>query len=154
MNTDQNKEFDPNNPRHSVWEAMFGTAPADNAELIAVLEGALVDDVIGYHSPEWVARARRVIASLKGAAASPVAGWVSVEERLPEHDEEDASYVWASWTGASGFPHAPRQGRARYIKALGWQPDGCQGWDWIVTHWQPLPLPPAPAATPTQQEKK
>jgi hypothetical protein len=97
-----------------------------------------------------IAKYHALIAYIDGRTAG--ATWVSVEDRLPEHGEEDAARVWASWNGAPGFPCSPRQGEARYIKSLGWQPDGCTGWDWIVTHWMPLPAAPSPL--PPKEEDK
>lgn len=84
--------------------------------------------------------------------ASPAARqWISVADELPEHAEDEAATVWATWTGAAGFAQGtPRQGEARYIKSMGWQPHGCMGWDWIVTHW--MPLPPLPGESDDDQQ--
>lgn len=61
----------------------------------------------------------------------------------PVTDTRSEEYVWACWEGASGWSQKPKQGLARYIASLGWQPLGCMGWDWNVTHWMPLPEMPA-----------
>lgn len=71
-------------------------------------------------------------------AAAPLGGWISVNDRLPPSNQE----VWASWNGAGNWNHDPKQGLARHVDSLGWQPMQSMGWDWKVTHW--TPLPPAP----------
>lgn len=78
--------------------------------------------------------------------AAPVANagqagqWILVSTSLPPNDQ----YVWASWSGAGNWSHDPKQGLARHIAGMGWQPMHSMGWDWHVTHW--MPLPPAPDA--------
>ena len=85
-------------------------------------------------------------------AAAPLSGWISVDAALPEHDQEGAAYVWAAWNGAAGFALGPRTGEARYIKTLGWQPMGTQGWDWSVSHWMLMPKYPGTEAAPVAQD--
>lgn len=66
-------------------------APSSSAieELIDVLEGALVPDVLPYHSPEWVARARACVAKYRAppSPASAPSGAVS-EEKIMEAVEK------------------------------------------------------------------
>jgi len=90
------------------------------------------------------ARHDAIIAHIQSLIAAQVAGarkdaWVSVEDRLPANDQ----YVWASWTGAGNWNHDAKQGLARYVDGLGWQPQQSTGWDWVVTHWMALPQSPA-----------
>lgn len=97
---------------------------------------------------------REVYSAMLAAAPLPAApvrevpdNWISVDDRLPEMGMDE--YVWAVWDGAGKYKHAPKQGEARFVPTLGWQPHGSQGWDWRVSHWQPLPALPA---APVQQE--
>lgn len=79
-------------------------------------------------------------------------GWISVSDKLPDLVNGEIVYVWASWTGAGDWLQEPKQGLARYIPTLGWQPLGNLGYDWNVTHWQSLPAPPkVVAAAPKPQ---
>ncbi|MES3022729.1 MAG: DUF551 domain-containing protein [Pseudomonadota bacterium] len=80
----------------------------------------------------------------QSASAKDAAGWISVADLLPTIANNE--YVWASWTGAGDWQHEAKQGLARYIAGMGWQPMGSMGWDWDVTDWQPLPAAPARAA--------
>lgn len=77
------------------------------------------------------------------ASHGEVSGWISVKDRLPQSDQ----HVWASWTGAGNWFHEAKQGLARHVDKLGWQPLQSMGWDWRVTHWMPLPAAPAPSVT-------
>lgn len=67
--------------------------------------------------------------------------WIPASEKLPPRDE----YVWASWDGAGNWHHDAKQGLARHIDGMGWQPMHSMGWDWRVTHWMHLPAAPQPA---------
>jgi hypothetical protein len=68
--------------------------------------------------------------------------WIEAST-LPEKDSSNEKYYWACWNGAGRWNHDQKQGLARYIDGMGWQPLGSMGWDWNVTHWMPLPeLPP------------
>lgn len=80
------------------------------------------------------------------APVREVPGWVSVEDRLPDSDPDQR--VWATWTGAGNIELGPRQGEARFVASMGWQPIGHMGWDWNVSHWQPLPALPAAPVQP------
>lgn len=75
--------------------------------------------------------------------ANTAAGWIRVADFLPSEDD-GTTYVWVTFIGAQNFPRPPATAQARYHAQLGWQPAGCQGWDWIVTHWMPLPDPALP----------
>lgn len=93
---------------------------------------------------------RRAMEEIKRLKAAPsvesAAGWISVEDRLPEVDEDGMANVWAVEVGAVGFASSPQAGVTRYHKSLGWQPQGATGWDWIITHWRYFPELPAIAA--------
>ena len=49
-------------------------AAIDAEEVASILEGALVDDLLPHHSPEWVERARAAIAQLRGTQKEPPCG--------------------------------------------------------------------------------
>lgn len=74
--------------------------------------------------------------------------WIDPTNSLPP----DYQYVWASWNGAGNWNHDPKQGLARHIAGMGWQPMHSMGWDWHVTHW--MPLPAAPGAEPVMTDTK
>jgi hypothetical protein len=81
------------------------------------------------------------------AAQDKVDGWVSVDERLPEVDEDGIAHVWAWCVGCPGFIHTGDARVTRYHSSLGWQPQGATSWDWIVTYWHPLPAAPTTLAS-------
>lgn len=83
------------------------------------------------------------------APVREVPGWISVEDRLPDSDPDKR--VWATWTGAGNIELGPRQGEARFVASMGWQPIGHMGWDWNVSHWQPLPALPAAPVQPEDE---
>lgn len=81
------------------------------------------------------------------APVREVPEWISVEDRLPDSDPDKR--VWATWSGAGNIELGACQGEARFVASMGWQPIGHMGWDWNVSHWQPLPaLPAAPVQEP------
>lgn len=72
----------------------------------------------------WLARAEQT-------------GWISVEDRLPETE----GYVIVAW--ANGYVELSRCTRDKYSHGGSWHPDFIPD---DITHWQPLPKPPAGGA--------
>lgn len=159
MNNEQG--FNPNNPADKVWDAMFAQ-PAwtiDTPEFRAKFRNLIAPDgevwpaLIAYINEQANERANRAINQL---AATPVAGWVSVEERLPEADA-GPYLVASSWGVRVAYKHPPEWADGRFQDAI----TNCDEFDmnrdvsstrmFVVTHW--MPLPPAPVVTPTQQEQ-
>lgn len=109
--------------------AALGCTAAE--ELVALIE-AMPKFPLAYPNEIWEAYQL-------GKAQSK---WLDAKFHFPENTENNDLWVWASWIGAGEWHQEQKQGLARYIVQLGWQPQGCMGWDWNVTHWMPLPQPP------------
>lgn len=148
----------------------FGT-PSTQAAPVAVPEGWKLVPVeptdtmvaVGYDTvnsrtyPDQKATRQAWVAMLAAAPAAPVAaavpaGWVSVDERLPEMDEpvwlfEPGTSPWIGGRGegGEGWLWCSTQG-TEYQRSDGtWS---CASMiaddDYQPTHWQPLPAAPAP----------
>jgi hypothetical protein len=105
--------------------------------------------------------------TVQQAQQEPVSQWISVEERLPEVKNEDYEFVLVAVDSAhTGKTHVFEAAYlnqvevmtedGNYISFTGWhtrsehpdydgwyEPIGGNGDDRVVTHWMPLPLPPA-----------
>lgn len=108
-------------------------------QLDTVHQGA--NAAAAWRNHELAAKLRAIATS----AASPVAGWVSVEERLPEDDQEVFVLYW---------PYNNKEnkqiiGGAKYWDGSFYTHDGDEHHP--PSHW--YPAPPAPVVTPTQQEQ-
>lgn len=52
---------------------MSNCTPADLIhQLVDALQGALVDDILQYHSKEWIAKARKALADAKSYEKGPI----------------------------------------------------------------------------------
>jgi hypothetical protein len=103
-------------------------------------DGSDPDDERDY----WRSLACAAVAALGATAEAPkpAGDWIKLVDRLPETDADGIAHVWAVNIGVPGFSGQRRAGKTRYHKTLGWQPESSTGWDWIVTHWMPLPALP------------
>lgn len=117
-------------------------------------------------------RLKAVIANVEGGE-SPTNndGWISVLDRLPE--KEGLYAVYLANTQYGGINKGDGSvGRVEYdwwcfrpdmgwhwglstYHTGGWNSDGAEGTEIIITHWQPAPQPPAnaPKAPPTDAER-
>lgn len=137
--------------RRGLWDAI--AAPAASRVMLPV-----TDDLVSEAVRAYIQAGKRgcdLYNAMKSAvesvlAASPVAGWVSVEERLPECDMKAGSLG----VEVIVYPK-PEKGEstAFFGCRLTNEPDFYKYGSRVggVTHW--MPLPPAPVVTPTQQEQ-
>lgn len=86
-------------------------------------------------------------AALTAALADCVVGWLPIETAPRDgtfiilYCPEDGSRWWASWQGGWSWFGSDEYGLRREGHSLG-NPNVVTGW--FVSHWQPLPAPPAP----------
>lgn len=114
--------------------------PAQRAAAVAAFDAALPPAEV---RPSYTELLGALEQALRAHEAANPERWFTVAEGLPDFDPLEP-FVWATWSGTAVFPHAPRQGKARYVPGLGWQPEGALGFDWNVTHWKYLPRDPNP----------
>lgn len=103
------------------------------------------DSHIGWKpSDYWYAAYER---GYRANVATPVAGWVSVEDAAPVQGvgvlvTDGTAVASARWFATGWATHDLDGSEVRYL------PFG------LVTHWKQLDAPPAPAATPTKQQEQ
>lgn len=128
-----------------VWSAWsYGTMGPDDFRMVAE------DDD----------RVNEITEAVISALTTPVAGWVSVEERLPEFGQRVLAYCPKYGQRETCFDRYNEGSISRRVHGddagyFSWS-EPTHNWasSWNPTHWQPIPAPPAPAATPTHQENK
>ena len=105
------------------------------AEPLESLPSTAIGLLIGYEDGQ---RAR----GFRGGVASVSAGWISVDERLPEPDGPVLAYN-GKWTGVAAWMSG------EYLEPLErWQDEHGEFIEMMgpaITHWMPLPIAPGPA---------
>jgi hypothetical protein len=104
--------------------------------------------LVGQNPNGWRKHIKSFKAGYKSALSNlPLNRWISVEERLPEHDNEVIVFERDSFIGdrvTTAFYHADENKWRFFADSYACHP---------ITHWQPLPAPPTIGEIINQNKK-